>query len=191
MFGFDRQSVQRIQSAVLTVEGWRRTREPRRGRTRRGRFPTSQVVIATEDIEHNATGKAKIAEGTQWTGYLTATGDEIDVYNPGPKVWNGSRLLIDHGALRDSGESKWNIRQAWSATRIRGIATAQISPESTETINSITPLDGHYSPATASVYLPTKHITVQSQMVVWAELVYRTATSSSRWEVYSADCEAE
>ena len=185
---FDEQSVRRISRAVRTVEGWPTHQVPDNQRRRRTAAPVPQVAIAQADIEHNDSGGVKFGSGSAMDSAIAPVGDEQQAYNPGLTVWEGSRLAIEHWALNGADSAAWAIRHAWSATRIRGRSSSEITPGSTDTITDVTALDGHYGPATATVYLPTELITVASGVILWAELAWNEATGVCRWEVYSADC---
>lgn len=185
-YTFDRQSVQRIQRAVLAVEKWPQTRQPPAPLARAGRFSMPQVCLAAEDIEHDSFGSVILGEGSAFDSLLTATGRTVgNVYNPGPKVWSGSRVSIENWALRLADRRRLCIQHAWSATRITGTAAANISPGGTGTLNSVSPLDGHFGPSSVSAYLSSGAEQVDSGTVVEANLAYRESTSSSRWEIYS------
>lgn len=188
MLTFDRQSVRRISQTVRTVENWPIHQIPDRRRPRRGPVTVPQLAIASEDIEHGDFGNARFGTGTAFDSNIAPIGDEISVFNPGMKVWSGSQIAIEHWALNGADGPAWVIRHAFSATRIRGRSTSDIEPGESGTLDNIDPIDGHFAPDTASVYLPTELIAVQNARVVWAELSYRESTGTSRWEVYSADC---
>lgn len=189
-FTFDRESARRIQNAVLTVEAWRRSGGVPGGGRRQRQLAAAlpQVAVAVADIEHGAIGLVKKGEGSAFDSSVAPVGDELEAYNPGPKIWGGSRLAIENWALRGAGV-KWVVRQAWSATRIRGTADATIPPGTSGALSDVLGLDGGFSSTTAEVLLPTAHVSIAAGMVVWAELVYVAANGSSRWEVYSADCD--
>lgn len=181
----------RIANAVRRVEAGHHQRERNRKRWRQSFM--DKLVRAQADIEHGDIGDVKHLSGPAIDQSLSLLSNDtaFKVYNPGPKVWAGADMFIRQFAMPgvdESNQSKWYVVQAWSATRIRGIAAGTISPGGTGTINTITTEDGTYEPTTASVYLPTVHVTVETGVVVWASLVYRTLSSSSRWEIYSADC---
>ena len=146
------------------------------------------VAIAAEDIEHDSLGDCYRATGSGFDQTLTEdTGTTFEVYNPGLMVWDGARVLIQHCRLPE-GERKWNIVHAWSATRIRCTAPSSggISAGGSGTCTSVTTLNGHYSPTTATVFSWTDDIAIQASKKLLAGLVW-TGTVS-RWEVYSADC---
>jgi hypothetical protein len=191
MTRIDKRSQDRIRKAVLWVEKNKRPEKTRpQPNPRRG--PSNPwLAVAYADIDHNNTGEARVAFGE--TGFFSTSAEEITVYNPGLKVWSGSELLLVYPSWTSEVPEfdVWYIARAWSATRIRGIAAADISPQASGSLNNVVSLDGHFSPTTASVFLPTTEIAIQAGFAVWAELVYGEDPSPySRWEVYSADCEA-
>ena len=188
MFTFDGQSVRRIASTVQTVEGWPAHAQPDTQRRRRAAVIVPQVAIAQADIEHNDIGGVKFGTGSGLDSAVAPIGDELQAYNPGLAVWEGSRLAMEHWALNGAEAAAWVIRHAWSATRIRGRSTEEISPGDTSSVSDVTALNGHYGPITADVYLPTELIAVASGVILWAELAWNEATGVCRWEVYSADC---
>lgn len=184
---FNEQAERRIVKAVKKIEGIRPANDMR-PRWPALAYPLTFIGLAQADIEHNTIGNCKAAEGTDYDSNVSAYGDTLQVYNPGPKVWNGSRIAIEHWALAGAIETRYVIRHAWSATRIRGQAAATINPGLTGSINTVIPLNGYFNTATATVYLPTENVVITSGVPVWAELVFQTVTGTSRWEVYSADC---
>lgn len=174
------QLIERKRTGSTDVNSWRP--------------PISQFVwaIADEDIEHDTKGDVNRGEGASYEATLTAGEAITDVYNPLPKIWDGSRLLMFYAALATAGDgeaARWVVANAWSATRIRGVASAAISPGATGTIDTVVTMDGHYGQTTAQVYLPTTYVSIDSGLAVWAELRYVDAATGSRWEVYSADCD--
>lgn len=191
---YNRAARARIDAAVKWVEANRQRLNPLGRVDRQGPARmTPYAVIAAEDIEHGAFGGAHWSSASGWdSAWVADTAREVEVYNPGPKVWSGAQLIVGPAALggTDQGDGqKLVILRAWSATRIRGLATGQISPGATGSIGTLVTIDGHYAPAggTAPVYLPTAHVIVKSGKVAWAELRYRP--EGSRWEIYSADCD--
>lgn len=178
----------RIERAVLRVERlpvgqWRR---PPGNRDLSAGHP--RLLFASEDIEHGQQGTCTIATGPMAS--LSAGTEEVEVWNMRQKIWSGALLMASWPTWDgedETGTEMWTCFHAWSATRIRGQATADIQPGATGTLNTLVPMDGTYGPATASVFLPTEHVVVKSGLPVWAELVFSGTTS--RWEVYSADCE--
>jgi hypothetical protein len=182
----------RIENAVRRIErmpvgGWRQ-----QGGNREMGAGHPRLLIAAEDIEHGQQGTAKIATGP--LGSLTAGTEEFEIWNMRQKIWNGSLLLAcwpTWDGEDETGIELWHCFHSWSATRIRGVATADIQPGATGTINTLVAMDGTYAPATgnASVFLPTTHVVVKSGLACWAELVFNG--TASRWEVYSADCDGE
>lgn len=183
---------QRINRAVRRVEKFTTRKAPRRRRG--GVMQLVTYAIAQEDIEHDSFGDIKLATAASMDSSYTAADDDIDeIFNPGPKIWAGSRILMERGTLAGTTDRqdtiKWIVRQAWSATRIRGLAVTAISPGGSADLNTLAPVNGHYGAATANVYLPTAYVSINQGLTVWAELVYRSGTGVSRWEVYSADCQ--
>lgn len=131
------------------------------------------LVTADADIEHAATGTCSVV------------GDTIDyqVYNGRDKLWQGAEALI--GWNKTSG--RWQVVQAWSATRIRGTVQAQINPGLTGTLTSVLALNGHYPLTTATnVLMPTGFVQAKINMKAWAELVWTGA--ASQWQIYAVDC---
>lgn len=130
-----------------------------------------------------ATVKADIAAGQK--GTVTIADEDVDdVLNPGLKAFATAIALVRFMGV--NGERQPVIIQHWAANRIRGKAAADIAPGTTGTINSVVPINGIYTPTTASVQLPTTHVTVKSGMTTWAELYVDNV-----WRVYSADCPGE
>lgn len=187
---FDERSMMRIARAVRKIEKLPPHR-PKQGTSRQQTLTgvhRPYLCLASEDIEHNTIGTVARATGTDFDSNLVATDEEIEVYNAGDKVWNGARVTIEPWTLQGAESSRFVIRHAWSATRIRGTTAATIAAGLSGTINSVVPLNGHFSPTTATVYLPTVNHAIGNNLMVWAEIVYRDADATSRWEIYQADC---
>ena len=191
---YNKKARARISRAVRWTETQTRDLETRRRRGSPAVF--DQLVRLQADIEHGKIGDAKRLGGPAIEQSLSVLSTEpsFKVYNPGAKVWSGADCLIAPFGLPDAditNQTTWYIVQAWSATRIRGVVqTSTISPGQTGTIGTITTIDGTYSPTTASVFLPTAFVAAGAGKVAWAELVFRASTGTSRWEIYSVDCEA-
>lgn len=132
------------------------------------------LVTADADIEHAATGTCSVATVGDDTNY--------EVYNGRDKLWSGAEALIGWNKTK----GRWQVVQAWSATRIRGTVQAQINPGLTGTLTSVTALNGHFSPTTATVLMPTNHVQAKINMKAWAEIVW-TGTES-QWQIYAVDC---
>lgn len=133
------------------------------------------LVTADADIEHAATGTCSVA----------TVGDDtnFEVYNGRDKLWSGAEALIGWNKTK----GRWQVVQAWSATRIRGtVQTSNITAGSTGTLGSLVPINGHFAPTTATVILPTQYRPANVGMKAWAELVW-TGTES-QWQIYNADC---
>lgn len=148
------------------------------------------VCKASEDIEHNAYGTVQLQETISDNFYddsLDDAGTSVEVYNPLAKVWNNSRMLVSKATLEGTDDA-YNIVQAWSATRIRGVAVGDIDAGSFGTVNDLKTIDGHYSASTLTAYLHTVSVNVAAGAVVWCELRWNDSTSQSVWEIYSADC---
>ena len=150
----------------------------------------TRFVEATADIEHNDFGTADILKASDFDSSKTADSTtQFSVYNPGPKVWQGSTLLIMPLQMGDTAHNKYGIVQAWSATRIRATAPAGgITAGGSGTLSSIVPLHGNFIHATTTAHLLTSSVDVGASEEVWAELVYLSSTGASRWEIYAADC---
>lgn len=194
MTRIDKQTQRRISKSVLWTE-----RQSMGSAITPGYDPSFGMLplryaMANADIEHNAKGTAKLAKvNMQPTApVFTAGTTDVSVVNPIRKVWNGSLLMLawmSFEAENDTDTDRWVIIQAWSAQNIRGLVqTTDIAPGTTGTIASVTALDGTFTPATASVYLPTQHVTAKAGEVAWAHLVWNAGLNASRWELYSADC---
>lgn len=182
----------RIARAVQWTET--QTTAPFVQRRRGTAYPMAKLVQAYEDIEHGQIGDVNHLEGPAFGGSISlVSGDTaFPVYNPGPKIWSGSELIISQIALPgedETNEARWYVSRAWSATRIRGKTTTTMAPGSTTNCTVVQRIDGHFAPSSASVYMPTQFVSIEADRVVWYELAYVTASSSSRWEVYSADCD--
>lgn len=183
----------RIKKAVLHVETLPRAKD----------FSVPKKPIAPQlhrickvvaDIEHNATGSVALQKGNAAYSTLTNWHNNqlASVWNFGQKVWAGSRCIVARAALPEATEGErnlWYIVQAWSATRLRAVAPAAIPAGTTGQINVSQAVDGDFPYATVSAYLPTEHVSVKANAVVWAELVWRQ--DGSRFEIYSADCDGE
>jgi hypothetical protein len=154
------------------------------------------LLVASADIEHDAIGNCKLAQGTFSPASLTAsaeTYDTVQVFNGRQKIWSGSRVLAVWPSFRWTASTPvnevWYAQTAWSATRIRGVASSAIAAGATGTIGSVKPLDGHFASGNASVFLPTTYVSIEAGITVWAELVYDAVGGTSRWEAYSSDCQ--
>lgn len=183
----------RIANAVRNVEAGHHQRERNRKRWRQALM--DKLVRAQADIEHGDVGDVKHLSGPAIDQSLSLLSNDtaFKVYNPGPKVWAGADLFIRQFAMPgvdESNQAKWYVVQAWSATRIRGKAKgpATITPGTSGQIETVTSADGTFPAEPITVYLPTEHVSIEAGVVVWAELVYRSISGTSRWEVYSADC---
>lgn len=185
---FDERSRQRISRSVKWTE---RQVEPAGSRARKrivGALPI--VAFAAGDIDHNDTADVELATGDSFTdpGVAGEPAETITVYNPGLKVWEGSRMIILPCRLLDSEENEWVIMRAFSATRIRGTAPAGgIAAGASGLLTSAVGLDGHYEITTATAHLKTSDVAVQASKTTWAELTW-DATNGSEWHVYQADC---
>lgn len=135
-----------------------------------------------DNLTYLATIKEDINAGQ--TGTAEFNGEERDVYNPGLKVWANSLALVQFLAVAKVRQPV--IIQSFAATRIRGTAAEDIAPGTSGTINNVVPINGTFTPTTATVQLPTVHVTVKSGMPTWAELYVDNV-----WRVYSADCPGE
>jgi hypothetical protein len=197
LYSFDGESVKRISRVVRRVERLRvRERQPRR----RPVMPQQTTFfLLEEDIEHGQFGDAKLAGGPSMDSGLSALtrAEATEVFNPGEKVFADTLALCELISLPDAdgnGGNRWAVRQCWSATRLRGKAAADIGPGATGNLNNVAGLNGALPfianpTSTVEVYMPTEHVIAKSGLWVWAELVYQTGSSSSRWEIYSADCD--
>lgn len=134
------------------------------------------LVTADADIEHAATGTCSIAIVDDETDY--------EVYNPRDKIWTGAECAI----IWNTTKSRWQVVQAWSATRIRGtVSGSTITAGGTGTLASVVPLNGHFTPTTvSSVRMPTTNQTAATGLKAWAELVW--TGSASEWQIYQVDC---
>lgn len=186
------QAMRRINRAVRKVE---RLHGGTRPPARRAPSPLQLTFLQLiEDIEHGEIGKARLAGGPSidaTIGLLDLDTTERDVFNPGPKRWQNSIAICQFLSLADAdvgNAQNWVITQCWSATRIRGEATTDITPSTTGTLSGVISMDGLWTGSTAEVWMPTNYVTAKQGVQVWAELVYREATRTSRWEIYSADC---
>ena len=190
---YNSRARKRISRAVRITEQRLYGRRPDRQR-RGGRAQQMTFAVAQEDIEHQSFGDVRLASAVTMDSPKGTTGDDISIFNPGSMIWEGSELLLVRATLAgvtDQADGiRWAVVQAWSATRIRGTATAAIAAGATGTINNIETINGHYAPVggTATVYLPTAFVDVENGVVVWAELAWRDTLLASRWEAYSADC---
>lgn len=191
---YSQEARRRIASAVRWVEA--RPRDIDTTYAPPARSIKHKLVRLQADIEHGKVGDVKHLSGTAFGQSVDVLSNDVafKVYNPGPKVWSGADCIVAPLGLPGQDQTNtagWYIVQAWSATRIRGVVqTSTISPGQTGTIGTITTIDGTYSPTTASVFLPTAFVAAGAGKVAWAELVFRASTGTSRWEIYSVDCEA-
>ena len=185
---FTRDATRSIQQTVREFSRFPKERDldgPRNSPA--GYLP--MVVTAAEDIEHDDNGTVNWTTGAQLSATLSEDSSvQWDVYNPGLKVWDGATLWIALSRLPRSARVEWVILRAWSATRIRCTAPASggLAAGGSGTCTSVTALDGHFSPTTATVYSWTTNVDVDASAKLLAELVW-TGTVS-RWEIYSADC---
>lgn len=191
---YNDQARQRIAAAVRKIE--RLETNERAGRSRRPGAPmVPTFFVAKEDIEHGQIGKGRRTESPAFDSGRSEVDweEDVDIYNPGFKVFTNAELVCEMVGLAgaDSGsEYIWTIRHAWSATRIRGISAAQISPGGSGLISSVKGLDGPGPGSSVTVHMPTQYVTIEPSRVVWAELAWDPGrVPPSRWEVYSADCD--
>lgn len=188
---YSQEARRRIAAAVRWVEARPRdalTTVPTPARTIK-----HKLVRAQADIEHGQVGQVKHLSGVAFgqSVDLLSNDTAFKVYNPGHKVWSGADCIVAPIGLPgqdQTNQAGWYIVKAWSATRIRGKTTGAITHGQTGTIDNITTIDGTVSFASTSVYLPTDVKDVTANLLVWAELVFRTSTNTSRWEIYSGDC---
>lgn len=188
---YSQEARRRIAAAVRWVEA--RPRDIDTTYSPPARSIKHKLVRAQADIEHGKVGQVKHLSGVAFGQSVSLLSDDVafNVYNPGPKLWSGSDCIVAPIGLPGQDQTNtagWYVVQAWSATRIRGKTTAIINPGQTGTINTITPIDGTVSFTSTSVYLPTEIKAVTANLLVWAELVYRPISSTSRWEIYNGDC---
>lgn len=176
---YNENARRRIREAVLQSER-NRSKVPRQRPSRPVYGNQLAVAIAGEDIEHKDFGLANIASGSSFDSDYSPE-RQITVFNPGEKIWNGAEIHIVPTTLGGAGGEgvKQVIAEAWSATRIRGIAKANISPGSTGTIQNVTPMNGVYSPTggEASAVLPSGATQVDQGAAVEASLEYRVTGS--------------
>lgn len=193
MTRIDPKTRERIERVVKRVERWPTGMAGHSGVNSNAGGTHQVLLIAQADIEHGAVGNCKIATGTAATAFTAHAADAArSVYNLREKIWSGSKLLAAWTSWRQEGstlETVWVATHAWSATRIRGVAAAEIAPGTTGTISSVVPLNGHFAPTTLVASLSTAHVTVKAGMVCWAQLAFNG--SSSYWDIFSADCDGE
>ena len=176
----------RIAAAVRKTEA---ATDHDRGGTRRREYANASgpfLSITQADIEHGFDGQVRRARG-DWGSSLGEIGDEIKVNNPGAKVWAGSTVITMFTSLSGA-PRRGVILKAWSATRIRGIATAAIAPGESRQLTDVVGIDGPFPEDTAIVTLPTEFVSIASGLTVWAELQF-VSGDGSKWFVYSADCD--
>ena len=187
---YNQEARRRIRSAVHWVESQAQSKDLRTQRPVAP--PIDKLVVAAEDIEHNASGTVTVLKGNAIFSSLTPWDDQQleEVYNPGPKLWSGTRLIVSRVSVAqatDEFRQSWYVARAWSATRMRGKTTQQILAGGTGSVTVTQAIDGELPALTISAYLPTEFVTVAADRVVWAELVYHA--TGSQWEIYSADCD--
>lgn len=176
----------RIAAAVRKSEA---STDHDRGGTRRREYanPSGPFLAITQgDIEHGFEGQVKRAKG-DWGSSLEEIGEELKAQNPGPKIWAGSQVITMFTSLAGA-PRRGVIIKAWSATRIRGIASAAIAPGETRQLTDVVGIDGPFPEDTANVTLPTEFVSIASGLTVWAELQF-VSGDGSKWYVYSADCD--
>lgn len=188
---------QRQQKRITESVKWteRQTRgDARNPRWRHRDIGAMPLICFTQaDIEHGESGPARFAEG-DFDGFAASTDsdDDVTIYNARDKLWNGAQVLAVWPSFRlasgSTNDGTWLVMQAWSATRVRGVSQAAIAPGTTGTLGTLKPLNGIFQPLTLSAFLPTAHVSIESGLAVWVELVFNATTGISRWEVYSADC---
>ncbi len=188
----DRRSAMRTAHAVRRVEHMTRTGVVPRGGDRIGAAAPT-VAFARADIEHDDFGTVAFGTGSDFDATVTEDATrEVQAYNPRLKVWDGARLLIFHCALPSGDGNKYNIFDAFSATKIRATAPAGgIAAGASATVNktSVVALDGTYAPATdPTVYLNTSNVAVGGSETIWCLLTWHVGSGTSRWEVFASDC---
>lgn len=188
---FNDAAIRRISAAVRKVERLQPTSEFRS--SRRNATPmVSSLYVAKEDIEHGEIGKAQLLKSAalDTSGKDVATwAEEVDVYNPIHRVWQGTELVCDMIGLpgADSGnEYLLFIDHAWSATRISGTATSVITPGGSGTITNVNGLNGLYPYNSAQVFLPSGGTAVQSGSFVTAQLNHSYAQAPNSFFVADA-----
>lgn len=174
---FDLQSAKRIAQATQWVEQEREETVLDRW-YRRGHVPTGSALGFV---------KASIASGASGTVYM-ATGEPLSevagteertVYNGlRATVWQDSLCAVQIPAVLSSGSvANWHIVSAYSATRLSGIVDATTTGPNTFTLESVSPMDGTFTPTTASVYLLTGY-----QLFIDTAAIARWNETDSRWE---------
>jgi len=147
---YTKEARKRIRNAVKRVESmpFAPASDERQVRLRTQQ-PT--LVKAYGDCPRNQIGTFKLV-GESWIAPVEITGVTLPALNLGQRIWDGAYCLIQRASLADASktsdataDSLWVVQQAWSATRIRGVATTAIAPQEIKTINAIVTLDGHYS----------------------------------------------
>lgn len=139
------------------------------------------LLVATQDIEHNAIGTCKIATGAPTTLAVDSADTARQVLNLRQKIWSGSLLLATWASWKSTVDSNvWMVTHAWSATIARGTASATIATGETKTLNAVVYADGT-GPTTVQAYNPGGEVANGASVI--ANLVYNATTGISRWEI--------
>lgn len=184
---YNDQARKRINAAVRKVERLDVAKDRRRPPVV---TPQATFFILQTDIEHDAFGFARRAKGDMMALPKSVDSGTLSefVYNFGPRAWAGSLVMCERFSLAgaEPGDGvAWGITQAWSATRIAGIATTDITAGGSGTLSSVSGVDGPYPYGTASITLVTSNVSATAGQKIWADLVH--TPSGSRWYGYHVD----
>ncbi len=177
----DIRSFERLADSVRWTEQQFTARAEHPGGEFAARVAVPVLAVASEDIEHNTFGDASLSTGSFTS--TSATSREIEVYNPGLKVWDTSDILVRLVGIPGTSSQKYVILQAFSATRLRGTASSTIAPGSSGTLTSVDAINGMSPGSTVTVKnLTGSGVTISSGDLVAADLCWDISSSGvSEW----------
>lgn len=182
---FDKQSAERIASAVKIVEA----RNQGGGKTgNRKAFGGEPIYLAklTADVTYNSTVDVDLLEGAVGSEAAPGSGyTRVNAHNLlYRKLWSGSFCQIVWPDVVGS-NGKWRIVWSDSASRLRGRADVAIAAGASGTVDGITLIDGRIGPGSSiTAYNVLENFSVTDETLVWCEWNQPNA----RWEIYAADC---
>jgi hypothetical protein len=108
----------RIADTVKAYERETHARQLGPGNRGEGHGPIAVIAYAVGAIAEGGTGEARLAEGSTTAGLVSSTNaaDTYQIFNPGPAIDAGQRILIDWARWRSSStvEPHWVVVTNWA-----------------------------------------------------------------------------
>ena len=184
---FTKTTGQRILRATTATEN---AQDRKLQAERDRRLPAAQLYpvygILQADLAKNATGTIRLLEGsTVGSESVPGSGyEEVTVHNVlRRKLWDDSAVIAVWCRVAGTTAS-WRTIWSNSASRLRGETTGAIAAGASGTINTLSPLDGVFPAASATVHNVLDNFGIASGVVCFAAW----NADTDRWEIYAADC---